>query len=100
VKKSKEELSKIAKKAVETRKNNVHARLMLNPLLKLIQNKKEYHLDELELSLAEELLVDESQLQEKISSGQRRFRYRMDWAKSFLKSAKLIDTSPIFKLNI
>ena len=39
-------------------------------------------------SLAEELSISEEQLQEKISSGQRRFRYRMDWAKSFLKAAK------------
>ena len=100
MKKSKEELSKIANKAVKTRKMNVAARQMLNPLLKLIIDKKSYHLDDLELFLAEELEISEKQLLETIPSGQKRFRYRMDWTKSFLKSAKLIDVLSGAKFRI
>ncbi len=98
--KSKEELSEIAHKAVETRKSKVHATQMLCPMLELIKDGNLYHLNDLELPLAEEFSLTEEELTETISSGQKRFFYRMAWTKSFLKLAELIITLEQAKFKI
>ena len=52
MKKSKEELTEIAKKAHETRKIKLRSRDMLCSALELIQDGKEYHINDLELPLS------------------------------------------------
>ena len=92
MKKSKEELSKIANKAVETRKLKISAREMLYPFLEIISDGKEYHINDVELLLAKKLSLSEEQRQERLSSGQRRLIHRVGWVKWFLKKAELITT--------
>ena len=92
MKKSKEELLEIAKKAVETSQLKIGARHMLCPFLEMISDGKEYHISDLEPLLAKKLSISEEQRQEKIPAGQRRFLYRVGWVKSFLKRAELITT--------
>ncbi|MDD2605354.1 MAG: restriction endonuclease [Desulfobacteraceae bacterium] len=63
------------------------------PLLKLLQDRQEYHVREAESALAKDFNLTEAEVRELLPSGtQAVFRNRIGWAKSYLKQAKLLDS--------
>lgn len=98
--KSKEELSEIAYKAVETRKIKLRSRDMLCSALELIQDGQEYHITDLELPLSKKFNLTEEELAQTLSSGQNRFLHRVGWVKWFLKKGQLIIPTEQAKFKI
>jgi len=77
VKKSKEELSRITKKAVETRTIKLSSKDLVCPMLEIIKDGKEYHLNDIEKPLGKKVGLSEKQISETLSSGAKRFLYRI-----------------------
>ena len=100
MKKSKEELSEIAKKAHETRKIKLRSRDMICAALELIQDGKEYHINDLEIPLSKKFDITEEELSQILSSGQKRFLHRVGWVKWFLKKGELITPTNQAKFKI
>ena len=98
--KSKEELSRIATKAVETRRIKVQSIEMVSPLLQLMKDGKEYQLYDLEVPLSKIFFLTSEQLNETMENGKKYFFYRMGWAKHFLKISGLITILPLSKMKI
>ena len=80
-KKSKEELSEIAHKAVETRRIKLRSKDMLCAMLTLIQDGNLYHVNDLEIPLSKIFSISNEELAQTLSSGQKRFLHRVGWAK-------------------
>ncbi len=99
-KKSKEELSKIAHKAVETRRIKLRSKDMLCAMLTLIKDGNLYHVTDLEISLSKIFSISDEELAQTLSSGQKRFLHRVGWAKWFLKKGELIDSLEQAKFKI
>ncbi len=88
MKKSKGELSRIAKKAVETRTIKLSSKDLVCPMLEFIKDGKEYHLNDIEKTLGKKVGLSEKQISETLSSGTKRFLYRIGWTKWFLKKSR------------
>lgn len=82
-------------------KLNLGARDLIFPTLEFIKDGKEYHINSIEVPLAEKLELSENEISETISSGQKRFLHRLGWVKWFLKKGELITilSQAKFKIN-
>lgn len=70
------------------------------PLLKVIYDGNIYTNKECEQKLSEEFNLTESEINEKLSSGKRKFYDRLNWAKTYLKNAGLIESEKRGKFKI
>jgi len=62
------------------------------PLLKLLSDKKEYHIRDITEKLADSFNLTEEERKEVISSGQYIFTNRVGWARTYLKKAGLLES--------
>ena len=96
-----EKIKKEHSKTAHETKKMITAGEMLCPLLEFIKDEKVYHINDAEQPLAERFSLSEKEMTETIPSGQKRFLYRLGWAKWYLTKAELItkiDNSK-FKIN-
>jgi restriction system protein len=63
------------------------------PLLEIISDGKDYSRDDVVDVLASRLKLSEDQKSEVLSSGVTRFEHRIDWARTYLKKAGLLEST-------
>lgn len=66
---------------------------LMIPVLEVLSDKKEHRITEIVDILAKKLKLTNEELEEKISSGSNKFAGRVGWARTYLKAAKLIDST-------
>lgn len=69
-----------------------HDELML-PFLQVLSDGQEHRINEVVDKLAKEFNLTQEEIAEEIPSGGRKFAGRVGWARTYLKGAKLIDSS-------